>query len=93
MRRRGFDRNFPENCNLICFGLGLSPRNENNNGNFKNVVILPLWCYYRGKILSFLFLCACKNFSFVKSMRTRFASVSTSVLRACAVTQSNMAYV
>ena len=60
MRRRGFDRNFPENCNLICFGLGLSPRNENNNGNFKNVVILPLWCYYRGKILSFLFLCACK---------------------------------
>ena len=29
MCRMGFDRNFPEKDNLICFGLGLSLRNEN----------------------------------------------------------------
>ena len=28
MCRMGFDRNFPEKDNLICFGLGLSLRNE-----------------------------------------------------------------
>ena len=29
MCRMKFDRNFPEKDNLICFGLGLSLRNEN----------------------------------------------------------------
>ena len=31
---KGFDKNFPEKCNLISFDLDLSPRNENMQYEF-----------------------------------------------------------
>ena len=68
-----FDRNFPENCNLICFGLGLSPQNENKEWEFKNAAILPRQCYY-GNIVAPIPLHA-YMFSCDTSMRTYFATV------------------
>ena len=34
MWQKRFDKNFPENGNLICFDLGLSPWNENKQWEF-----------------------------------------------------------
>ena len=40
MCRMKFDRNFPEKDNLICFGLGLSLRNETSYGIEKTIYTL-----------------------------------------------------
>ena len=45
------ERNFSENGNFICFGLGLSPRNETKQWEFQNypcwTTMVLLWKYWR----------------------------------------------
>ena len=45
------ERNFPESGNFICFGLGLSPRNETKQWEFQNcpcwTTTVLLWKYWR----------------------------------------------
>lgn len=71
--RRWLDGNFPENVDLICFGLGLSPRNENEHMEFQechqfaSTVTVLLWKYPCSYSLANL-----KVFSRVISICTHF---------------------